>query len=131
MIFNCENSKQLWIKVNEILNLLFSNGFHVSKINSVLGIWQDGNHDFDLKTLEFINVIFSITRFHIWKVRCSIRYGNEQITLLQSMKQLKYSLSSHLYLLKRSSDQTIYKLCNPASLIIDRLLWVTQIYIYL
>ena len=121
MIFNCENSNQLWNKVGEILDSLFSDGFHVSRVNSILGIWQDGNNEYDRKTLEFINVILSITRFHIWKVRCSIKYGREQISFLQSMRQLKYSLLSHLFLLSRSSDKTIHKLCHSTSSIIERL----------
>ena len=122
LIFNCENSKQLWRKISEILNTLLSDGFHINKMNSVLGVWQDANNDYDLKTLKFVNAILSITRFHIWKVRCSIKYGKENISLLRSISQLKYSLSSHLYLLKRSSDKTVNELSSSMSTIVGELL---------
>ena len=122
LIYNCENSKQIWRKVSRILDELLPGELHMNKMNSILGIWQDANNDYNRKTLLFINTIFSIVRFHIWKVRCSIKYGNEIIPLQRSLCLLKYSLSSHLYLLNRSSDSTISELSNAMSNVIERIL---------
>ena len=122
LIFHCENSQQIWHRVSEILNISLSDGFHVNKMISILGIWQDANNDYDQKTLKFINTILSITRFHIWKVRCSIKYGQEQISMIRNMSQLKYSLSTHLFLLGRSPDQTVKELSDSTLSIVERLL---------
>ena len=120
LIYRCENSRQIWLIIKEILSLTLKENFHVDILKSLIGIRQDATHNYDNTTLKLINVVLSITRFHIWKVRCSIKYGNEQVPLQKSKIQLKYSLSSHLFLLKRSSDTTIKKLSDAISLVIER-----------
>ena len=122
LIYRCENSKQIWLVIKDILSISLEENIQVDIQKSFIGIRQDATHNYDNKTLKLINVILSITRFHIWKVRCSIKYGKEQVPLQKSKRQLKYSLSSHLFLLKRSSDTTIKKLSDAITLVVERLL---------
>ena len=122
LIFRCEHSKQIWSIVDNILSSSLEEQFQLNMIKSLLGVRQDALNNYDHKILKFINMILSITRFHIWKVRCSVKYGNEQMSLQKSKGQLKYSLSSHLFLLKRSSDPTIKNLSFSTASMVERIL---------
>ena len=51
---------------------------------------------------DFINAILSITRFHIWKIRNRVKYGQENITIQENINSLKYCIIQHLITLERS-----------------------------
>ena len=122
LIFLCDHSKYIWSLINNILNSSLEEQIQLNTIHSLLGIRQDALYNFDHKILKFINMILGVTRYHIWKIRCSVKYGNEPMSLQKSKHQLKYSLSSHLFLLKRSSDVVIKNLSYSTTSVIERVL---------
>ena len=55
--------------------------------------------------VKIINVIMGICRYHIWKMRNNIKYGNAEDTgFTKSVKILKISLESHFQVLILSSN---------------------------
>ena len=70
----------------------------MNNIYSLSGIWQT-NIVKDKHILLIINVILSITRFHIWKIRCCIKYDDKNIELIENVNKLKWSLIDHTKLL--------------------------------
>ena len=71
--------------------------FQIDKVKTILGMQQGTMDIYDYRVLKLVNMVLSIARFHIWKIRCSVKYGDEQVSLQKSKNQLKYSLTSHFF----------------------------------
>ena len=86
----------------------------VDNIVATTGLWQNGVSNECL----LMNTICSITRFHIWKVRCKIRYGQEVVDFNSNVGLLTSRLRNHMNnLLSSHSDDT--DLVNDVNRLID------------
>ena len=71
---------------------------HVHQKEIIAGFWND---DFSNDSIEvnLINVLLSICRYHVCKIRNTVKYGKKQITDMQNLKLLRFDLETHLNLL--------------------------------
>ena len=83
----------------------------------MLGFWNIDNTQNHNDAL-LVNALLSIGRYHIWKIRNCIKYGEENISPFQSTKRLKADLESHLQILVLSKD-TSYEIKEKVSSIMD------------
>ena len=98
LLYSCTNSRIIFNNIEQIINTWAGIHIHMNNIYSLSGIWQT-NIVKDKHILLIINVILSITRFHIWKIRCCIKYDDKNIELIENVNKLKWSLIDHTKLL--------------------------------
>ena len=101
ILYECNNSGFIWNVVENFLKNTFEdNSIILSKSEVLTGFWSD----IISHKLLLINVIISITKFHIWKMRNKTRYDFELIRLDKSMRILKWSILNHITMLKKSNS---------------------------
>ena len=94
-LFECPNSNQLWKKIGRLLSYVEDRIINITLQHALTGFWQDEvNNETLLK-----NMVISITRFHIWKVRNSIKLDDKVIDLSGSCKILKATFINHIEIL--------------------------------
>ena len=104
IIYECNNSKYIWPLIEKVLRETFDdNAISVCKPVVLTGFFDDSTSD----KLFMINVVMSITRFHLWKIRNKIRYDFESIPIYKNITILKWSLLNHITLLKKSHNKLI------------------------
>ena len=94
-LYECPNSKQIWLKIEQILSHVWHIRVTITSRHALSGFWENGVGD----EVLLKNMIMEITRYHIWKVRNSIQFDAKQIDLSGSSKILKYSLLNHISIL--------------------------------
>ena len=104
VLYFCQNSRRIWHGIQILLNKFSNRNIVVDNIIATTGFWQDGISN----DILLINVICSIVRFHLWKVRCKIRHGEEDIDFNRSIRLLMISLHNHMdnLLSSKSNDRT-------------------------
>ena len=81
IIYECNNSKYVWALIEKVFRDIFEdNSITVSKPAVLTGFFDDSTSD----KLLIMNVIISITRFHLWKIRNRIRYDFESISIFKN-----------------------------------------------
>ena len=101
LLYRCENSKKVWDIINQII--LSFLGQPVQLYQVFLGAFTDEGTT-SMRTY-MVNVILSITRYHLWKVRNSIKYDNDTINFITSKHRLKWDIIQHLKILDSVSEQ--------------------------
>ena len=81
----------IWIKIENLLSYVEGKRVNIGMHQALTGFWQDGVGD----EILLKNSIMSITKYHFWKVRNSIKYDNKSIDLLGSSRILKSLLLNH------------------------------------
>ena len=102
LLYGCANATPIWNFIKKIINGIWPSVLF-SKQEAISGFWENGISN----EILILNMITSIVRFHIWKTRNRIKYGNEEISTFQSITTLKWELTHHLELLKSN------KKCEP------------------
>ena len=104
VLYECSFIGQIWVLTEQLISLIKSD-FEVNKENAITGYRPSEVN----KNVFLINVILSITRFHLWKIRNRIRYNKEELDFKQSYEILKWRWKNHLSLLKssESNDQQL------------------------
>ena len=102
LLYSCSNVKHIWHFTSKILKDIWPH-VGIGNIEAISGLWNSGVSN----EILIINTIIGIVRFHIWKIRNRIKYGQEVIPSIKSLIILKCELLQHLGMLKSS------KKCNP------------------
>ena len=102
LLYGCANATPIWNFITKIINGIWPSVLF-SKQEAISGFWKNGISN----EILILNMITSIVRFHLWKTRNRIKYGNEEISTFQSITILKWELTHHLELLKSN------KKCEP------------------
>ena len=102
LLYSCSNVKHIWHFTSKILKDIWPH-VGIGNIEAISGLWNSGVSN----EILIINTIIGIVRFHIWKIRNRIKYGQEVIPSIKSLIILKCELLQHLEMLKSS------KKCNP------------------
>ena len=105
LLYDCQNAKELWGIMEQIVTTWLNEPFIIQEIQALTGVWNNEYMNVDNKIL-IINTLLSICRHHIWRRRCSIKYGNEQINQTQNKKLLKWRIIEHLDLLIQSNTMS-------------------------
>ena len=100
VLFSCNHSRRTWLFVQEVLRATFDENIMVDKTVALSGFREDEVSD----EVLFKNMITGITRFHIWKIRNSIKKDGETFTYLKRIHILKAQISQHLDLLMGSKS---------------------------
>ena len=120
LLLGCKYNKFIWKLIEKIVKKLVGESFKINTLEVLLGIWSVVDTR-SLTDVKIINVIMGMCRYHIWKMRNNIRYGNEdEIGFTKSVKLLKISLESHLQLLILSSkpdEETKEKFNNALTIL--------------
>ena len=98
LLCECEHAKIIWNNLQNVFDK-WGVGLQIDKSHIISGfrpinLTQEAN---------FINTILSITRFHIWKIRNKVKYGQENITIHENINSFKYYLTQHLITLEGSN----------------------------
>ena len=95
LMTGCKYGQVLWNKLESIIQACFGPSYKLDLITIMLGLWNiDANrNELDI---TIINALLSMCRYHIWKVRCCIKYGHENIPQIQSVKRFQIDSKSHL-----------------------------------
>ena len=75
LIYKCHNSAQIWKRVENLISYVEQNRLTISSQHALTGFWQEEARD----ELLLKNVVISITRYHLWKIRNSIKYDAKLI----------------------------------------------------
>ena len=111
VLYECNNSEYIWRAVENILRNTFNdNSISISKPEVLTGMWKNTVSP----KLLLMNVVISISKFHIWKIRNKLRYDFELTDKDKSIKILKWSLFNHISLLKKneSSKSSLFDILN-------------------
>ena len=98
LLMVCRGNMILWKLMETVIQMSFSNIYMTDSNSILLGFWKVENST-DPTDLLIMNALIGICRYHIWKIRNCIKYGNENINMSQSIKRLKIDLESHLKIL--------------------------------
>lgn len=98
LLFNCVESKNTWVVVEEILKEYLGRTLLIRKMHALTGIWQS---EITLDTI-ILNMVLSMTRHHIWKIRCKKWFGDVNTSQKQSLGLLKNNLLDHVKILTSS-----------------------------
>ena len=117
LIYECSTVKPLWNLIAAICSDWLGEPFAITKNLSLSGEWQNTPTENSI----ILNVIISITRFHIWKIRNLIKYGEEKVSPISNIKRLKWSLGQHFFLLVNDpkTPKSIFELATKIKYIID------------
>ena len=113
MIYKCHNSAQIWKRVENLISYVEQNRLTISSQHALTGFWREEARD----ELLLKNVVISITRYHLWKIRNSIKYDAKLIDFVGSSRILKLSLMSHCGVLL-----SMYSNNNALKQYLDRLI---------
>ena len=103
LLLGCKENKNFWKLMENIVQAAFGHIIHITLKEVISGYWNlDQFHS--PSEVSMINVILSICRYHIWKIRNSIKYGSEQMNYTRRLRLLKYDLKSHLQILLTSGN---------------------------
>ena len=104
VLYDCSFIGQIWHLTESLAKCIIPN-FTLDKENAITGFRPAG---IDKKAL-LVNVVLSITRFHIWKIRNRIKYNKEEVSYGKSYLILKWNLKQHFFLLKsgQNFDQSL------------------------
>ena len=94
VLYDCTLIGQIWQSTETLVRIIFPD-FTIDKETAVTGFRP---HAIDIKVL-IANVILSIARFHIWKIRNRIKYNKEKISCESSILILKWRWTQHISLL--------------------------------
>lgn len=101
LLMECSSVAPIWNLIESIIYSVFGTSYVIDLTAITLGFWgRNGTHNMSDTTI--VNVLMSIARYHIWKVRNCIKYGNENISVFQSIKRVKIDLDVHLKTLNAS-----------------------------
>ena len=100
LLFSCIESTKLWHVILASCQEYLGSSITLDKKLALTGLWQSGI------TTEMLitNMILSITRHQIWKIRCKTWYGGKTISTNHSLRILKNSLLDHIQILVSSSS---------------------------
>ena len=104
LLIGCKYNKLIWKQIENIVKELLGETYKIDTLEIMLGFWSvTATHS--LIDVKINNVIMGICRYHIWKMRNNIKYGNAEDTgFTKSVKILKISLESHFQVLILSSN---------------------------
>ena len=107
LFIECTYFESTWIDTKLILNKISDTVIEIP--NQLFGFLYD-----DCK-YDIMNMILSITRWYIWKHRCSIKYGEGNKSNLHLKDELKIFLKSHIKMmlqLNKIKNTKMIMLCN-------------------
>ena len=110
-IYECPNSTRLWKKVEGALSYTEEKQVTITSQHAMTGFWKDGTSDLILLK----NMVIGITRFHIWKVRNSIKLDGKSIDINGSCNILRTTLINHIGVLL-----SLYKENEPLGKYLNR-----------
>ena len=104
LLIGCKYNMLIWNQLEKIIKKCLIETYHIDIIGIMLGVWSV-NDAHSLIEVKLINVLLGICRFHIWKMRNNIKYGEEDdIGFIRCIKILKSNIESHLQVLILSSN---------------------------
>ena len=105
LLIDCRYNKLIWKTIEDIIKEVINQSFKIDIRTIMLGFVDTSYPQNDVL---IINMLLSICRYHVWKMRNNIKYGNEDdIGFVKCKNILKYDLLSHLKLIIHSSQMDI------------------------
>ena len=99
LLIKCHYRSKIWKLLQCALKRSFGNIVRVTRTEIIAGLFK--NHESN--QTQIINMCISVTRFHIWKTRNSIKKDDEVITFKNCAMFLKYKILDHANILLKST----------------------------
>ena len=104
LLINCRYNLQLWKRVEIITNNMFEEKHKIDDKVVILGFLVDKDTK-NWVNFEIANMLLSICRYHIWKMRNNVKYGEkDDVGYTLSAKFLRYDIESHIQVLSLSGS---------------------------
>ena len=118
ILINCKQVNSVWKNI-EVLIRQFIDTISLDRVIILGGLRQSENSN-----VSIINMILSITRWMIWKRRCTTKYENEEVTINELEEQIKNEIYCHTNILLKTS---LFKKYPTLKHMLDKLLVLTYI----
>ena len=104
LFIECKYNARIWSLMEGIIQALIDESYKIDNIAVMIGIWTSQNVQSQVD-IKIANVLLGICRYHIWKMRNNIKYGNaDDVGFIKSVTILKHDLESHLLVLLLSNS---------------------------
>ena len=110
LIVNCANVSHVWIEVEKVIKHINDNDCELVTVNKLFGFFDNSVES------ELCNVLLSITRWLIWKRRCSFKKELEFMPQFQLINWIMNDFRSHMKILLK------YKADNRLKSVIENIL---------
>ena len=89
LLLECSETYMVWGQIKNMVCMVRKNDYTWSKFTRLIGYLDSSIES------QICNMILSITRWIIWKRRCSIKYEKEIISQLNLLKHVKHEIMQH------------------------------------
>ena len=101
MLMKCLYRNKIWCLVGKVIQDTFDASFSISKLEVLSGTFPD---DLDNKNCFIINMILSMTRYHLYLMRNITKKEEKYISFTECYTRLRYYIKSHIKLLLMSDS---------------------------
>ena len=122
LLIECRYNSHIWDLMERVISHILDDRYKIDSMAIILGVFKVQDMQSHIN-LNIINVLLGICRYHLWKIRNNMKYGNQvDVGYNQSIKMLKYDLQYHIRILI-SSDNTekeVKSVCQSIMVILER-----------
>ena len=122
LLIECRYNSHIWDLMGRVISHILDDRYKIDSMAIILGVFKVQDMQSHIN-LNIINVLLGICRYHLWKIRNNMKYGNQvDVGYNQSIKMLKYDLQYHIRILI-SSDNTekeVKSVCQSIMVILER-----------
>ena len=97
MVSKCQGINRVWALTTELIHKIVPN-LVLTKEHMHFGLMSD-----DLEVNTLTNTILSITRWQIWKRRCTNKYDKKLIPIESCLSNIKSDVQEHMKILHKKS----------------------------
>ena len=113
MLLTCSYKRKVWKLIEKVIQHTFGN-FTLSKLEILCGVFPDDPQNDDAL---MINMVLSITRYHLYLMRNITKNEDKQISFTECYIRLRFYITSHVRLLTISKHTSIDVKCKLEELL--------------
>ena len=101
LVWSCTYKKKIWKLLEQLIRKSLLPSFTLNKLEAACGYFI-----FDLNNDEalIINMLLSMTRYHIWLVRNAARYQENKMSFTECYVRLRHYIADHMNILIKSKS---------------------------
>lgn len=96
MLISCKYNSKLWVLIEKLINQSFDENYSIGKFQILCGVFSENLQNDDL---YIINMILSMTRYHIYLMRNHTKNEGKQVSFAESYIRLRSYISGHIKIL--------------------------------
>ena len=95
ILTECKGVNDIWKWANAAIASLNGNTCQISKCEKITNYSRQAHQH-----QPIVDALIGITRYEIWKRRCTIKYDMKEVNIAATIASIKTNLQKHLYLIK-------------------------------